>query len=203
MFCPSCGSEERQHNQFCRACGTDLRTVRNVLERPDNITASAVSARDEIGRAIAAKIRETTSARELEKVAEDVLPQIEKFLESPAEKRLRRMRNGTIIASVGFGVAIAFSLLSMFVNEKDIFLLAGMGIVTFCIGLSFILNGLLFSMPKKTLADKSTDAQHQRELDVTQAETNELLLPETNNVFTSVTEHTTRHLNDKQPIPRR
>src|SRR5437764_1387601 len=28
MYCPSCGSEERQASQYCRACGTDLRPVR-------------------------------------------------------------------------------------------------------------------------------------------------------------------------------
>src|SRR3982750_2892799 len=38
MYCPSCGSEERQLSQFCRACGTDLRVVRNSLENPDAIT---------------------------------------------------------------------------------------------------------------------------------------------------------------------
>ena len=53
MFCPSCGSEERQASQFCRACGTDLRAVHMGLERPDSITASAESAREEIGRAVA------------------------------------------------------------------------------------------------------------------------------------------------------
>jgi len=37
MYCPSCGSEERQLSQFCRACGTELRVVRNSLERPDAI----------------------------------------------------------------------------------------------------------------------------------------------------------------------
>jgi len=100
MFCPSCGLEERQLNQFCRACGADLRPVRNALERPDNITQSAVSARDEIGRAIAAKIREFNSTKELAKVAEEVLPEIEKFLESPEEKRLRRIRNGIMVASI-------------------------------------------------------------------------------------------------------
>lgn len=93
MFCPSCGSNE-QTSQFCRACGTDLRTVRTSLERPDSITASAVSAREDIGRAVAEKIRQVEDAHELKKVAEDVLPQIEKFLESPDEKRLRRMREG-------------------------------------------------------------------------------------------------------------
>ena len=77
MYCPDCGIEDRQTNQFCRACGADLRSVRVALESPDSVTASAASARDEIGRAVAAKIRETQSAYELKKVAEDVLPEIE------------------------------------------------------------------------------------------------------------------------------
>ena len=79
MFCPSCGSEERQASQYCRACGTDLRPVRISLERPDSVTESAVSARSDIGRAVADRIREVEDAHELKKVAEDVLPQIEKF----------------------------------------------------------------------------------------------------------------------------
>ena len=57
-----------------------MRVVRNAMSAPDSITASAVSARDEIGRAVAAKIRETRSADELAKVTEEVLPEIEKFL---------------------------------------------------------------------------------------------------------------------------
>lgn len=115
MFCPGCGLEEKQSNQFCRACGTDLRLVRLGLERPDNITASAVSARDEIGRAVAAKIREAESIGHLKIVADDVLPEIEKFLESPAEKRLRRVRSGTIVASIGLGATIAFALVATLV----------------------------------------------------------------------------------------
>ena len=35
MFCPSCGMEEIQSNQFCRSCGTDLRPVRTVIAMPD------------------------------------------------------------------------------------------------------------------------------------------------------------------------
>ena len=94
MFCPSCGSEERQASQFCRACGTDLRTVRSGLEHHDSITATAVSAREEIGRAVAQRIREIEDPRHLRRVSERVLPQIEKFLESHEEKRLRRLRAG-------------------------------------------------------------------------------------------------------------
>jgi hypothetical protein len=203
MFCPGCGLEERQSNQFCRACGTDLRLVRNALERPDNITASAVSARDEIGRAVAAKIREFKSAKELAKVAEDVLPEIEKFLESPEETRLRRIRGGTVTASIGLGAAIAFSVAAVLMKDAGIFMVAGAGVVTLFIGLSLVINALLFTVPKKSLSDKSLDARSQRELDVSESQTNDLFLPETNNVFSSVTEHPTQHLKGKQPIPRR
>jgi hypothetical protein len=203
MFCPSCGIEERQSNQFCRACGTDLRRVRVAVESPDNITASAVSARDEIGRAVAFKIRETQTVYELKKVAEDVLPEIEKFLESPEEKRLRRIRVGTLISSIGMGATIAFTMVSFFVKDDGMFIIAGLGMVTFFIGLSFVINGLLLTIPKKSLSDKSSDAQDQRELDAHNNElngqTNELVLPESSQVFSSVTEHTTQHLKEKQP----
>src|ERR1043166_9494427 len=97
MYCPSCGSEERQKSQFCRACGSDLRIVRNSLDNPDAVTQSAISAREHIGMAVADKIRQMSSAKELEHVAEDVLPHFEKFLESPEEKRLRRIRETSLL----------------------------------------------------------------------------------------------------------
>lgn len=200
MFCPDCGLEDRQSNQFCRACGTDLRPVRLVLEKPDNITASAVSARDEIGRAIAAKIRDTQSANELATVTEEVLPEIEKFLESPEERRLRRIRAGTILSSIGLGTAIGISLVSMVMKAEDVIFLAALGLVAFFIGLGFILNGLFLTIPKRSLRDKSSDAESQRHLDIGQSQTNELLMPGTSNLFSSVTEQTTRHLKEKQHL---
>jgi hypothetical protein len=202
MFCPSCGLEEKQSNQFCRACGTNLRPVRSALERPDNITASAISAREEIGRAIAAKIRETKSTEELARVVEEVLPEIEKLLESPEEKRLRRLRSGMIVSSVGVGAAIGFAIATVMIGDSGIFLIAGMGVVAFFIGLSLILNALLFTVPRKILSDKSSDARSQHELDVAETITNDLVLPEPKDIYTSVTEHTTQHLKKKQPLPR-
>lgn len=198
MFCPGCGLEEFHFNQFCRACGTDLRLVRSAVEKPDDITASAVSARDEIGRAVAAKIRETESARELTKVAEDVLPQIEKFLESPEEKRLRRMREGTIVATSGLGAVAAFGFFGIFFDKTFLFP-AGFGIAAVLVGLGFIFNALFFTIPRKNLPDKSDDAVSQRELD---ANTNDLVLPESKDIFSSVTEHTTRQLSKTQNTPR-
>ena len=202
MFCPECGIEERSANQFCRACGTDLRRMRVAVESPDSITASAVSARDEIGRAVAAKIRETQSAKELSKVAEDVLPEIEKFLESPEEKRMRRMRAGMILSCIGIGTAIGISLVSMVMKDEDVIFLAALGLVTFFIGLGFILNGIFLTVPKKSLADRSSDADSQRELDGISGNTNDLRLAEMPAQFASVTEHTTHHLKEKQPIVR-
>src|SRR5882724_13677275 len=168
MFCPSCGSEERQASQFCRACGTDLRVVRVSLERPDSITASAVSAREDIGRAVAARIREVEDAGELKQVAEDVLPQIEKFLESYEEKRLRRVRAGVIVAASGLGTGLLGLVLALALNGEDAqsaSLIIGDGAVAFAIGLGLMLNGMMFTRPRKGLEDHSPDARSQNLLD--------------------------------------
>ena len=203
MYCPSCGSEERQATQFCRACGLDLRAVRVSIERPDSITASAVSARDEIGRAVAERIREVEDAHELKKVAEDVLPQIEKFLESPEEKRLRRVRAGVVTAAAGLGGAIFMTLMSAFLRGPDAetFLgLSGLGLTAFLIGLGIIINALYFTRPRKELEDHSRDARMQNFLDENYAPPQlraETRSPTTSNLQprgTSVTEHTTLNL---------
>lgn len=203
MYCPECGIEEIQANQFCRACGTDLRRVRVAVELPDSITASAASARDEIGRAIAAKIRETRTPDELAVVTEEVLPEIEKFLESPEEKRLRRMRTGMILSSIGIGAAIGITLVSTVMKDGDVIFLAALGLVCFFIGLGFILNGVFLTVPKKGLHDRSSDAASQRELDGLGGSTKELKLPpQSADLFSSVTEHTTQHLKEKEPVSR-
>src|SRR6185312_8105900 len=127
MYCPTCGSEERQLSQYCRACGTDLRVVRRGLERPDTITASAVSAREQISQAMAEKIRQMEGSRELKQVAEDVLPQIEKFLESPEEKRLRRVRAGVITAAAGLGATLLIFLIST--QSHDLIPFIALGVI--------------------------------------------------------------------------
>ncbi|MEP6568544.1 MAG: zinc ribbon domain-containing protein [Acidobacteriota bacterium] len=211
MYCPTCGSEERQISQYCRACGTDLRLVRKGLERPDTITASAVSAREQISQAMAEKIREVDSAQDLRRVAEDVLPQITKFLESPEEKRLRRVRAGVVTAGIGVGATLLIFLMS--IASHDLIPFIALGVITFLIGLGLVINGLAFTIPRKILDDRSDDAESQRELEATVAQTgygaNQLSgrsqttndLPGANNRSAgrpSVTEHTTHHLSPKK-----
>ena len=211
MFCPGCGSEERQASQFCRACGTDLRAVRVSLEQPDSITASAVSAREDIGRAVAAKIREVQNADELAKVAEEVLPEIEKFLESPAEKRLRRIRDGVITAAIGLGVGVPALASTAVVNKEELLLVLlmviGCAAVCFVVGLGLVLNGLLFTRPREGVKDHSADADLQKLLDDgytppqlrSAAEAPSFSRTQTTSGLarvadSSVTEHTTHHL---------
>ena len=206
MYCPTCGSEERQVSQYCRACGTDLGGVRRGLERPDTITASAVSAREEITRVMAEKIRQMEGSRELKQVAEDVLPQLEKFLESPEEKRLRRVRAGVVIAAAGLGSALLIFLMSL--NAHDLIPFISLGVIAFLIGLGLIINGLVFTIPRKTVADRSEEAQAQKELEARaqgayaanqlsggSQTTNDLPGPDSRiAAHSSVTEHTTHHL---------
>ena len=203
MYCPSCGSEERQLSQFCRACGTDLRVVRGSLENPDVITQSAISAREHIGMAVADKIRQMKSAKDLEKIAEDVLPQFEKFLESPEERRLRRIRAGVITAMIGFGATIITFLMAL--DKGDIFPFITPALVTFLVGVGIVINGLLFTLPRKQLPGNAYDALSQNMLDSAMNRpsyeaplpppnmTNELL-PAAKSSASSITEHTTHHL---------
>ena len=210
MYCPSCGSEERQLSQFCRACGTDLRIVRNSLENPDAVTQSAISAREHIGMAVADKIRQMSTAKELERVAEDVLPHFEKFLESPEEKRLRRVRSGVIMSAFGLGASII--LLVMAVDKPDVLPYITPALITFLVGIGMIVNGLLFTVPRKSLPGDAYDALSQKVLD-SGANMNRIpyeapaaaSLPAGANLTNelapatrsqpSITEHTTHHLN--------
>ncbi|HEU4796100.1 MAG TPA: zinc ribbon domain-containing protein [Pyrinomonadaceae bacterium] len=178
MYCPSCGNEERQLSQFCRACGTDLRVVRNSLERPDSITASAVSAREQIGVAVADQIRQLRTGKDLEHVAEEVLPAFEKFLESPEERRLRRLRAGVITASIGFALSLVSIVAA--IDRGDLFITLP-GLITLMIGLGIVVNGLLFTVPRKDLPGRTADALAQQALDAPLQ-------------HASITEHTTHQL---------
>jgi hypothetical protein len=193
MYCPSCGSDERQPSQYCRVCGTDLRAVRVTLERPDSITASAVSARDRIGLAVAERIRLVEKAKDLEHIAEDVLPQIEKFLESPEERRLRRVRAGLITAAIGLGATIGALLLAL--NKSDFIVFLAPTIVIFLVGLGVMINGLWFTIPRKQLPSSMWENLPEPfELTQRPPAPTHNKAPVRQSLPSSVTEHTTHHL---------
>ena len=196
MYCPSCGSDERQPSQYCRVCGTDLRAVRATLERPDSITASAISARQQISLAIADRIRQVQKAKDLEHIAEDVLPQIEKFLESPEERRLRRIRAGLITTAIGLGATIGAFMLAM--NKVDMIPLIAPMLVLFFVGVGVLINGLWFTLPRKQLPQADWDQLPQEKPEAAPRTTMQNLsapaAPYQSLPSSSVTEHTTHHL---------
>lgn len=186
-----------------------MRAVRMSLERPDSITASAVSARDEIGRAVADRIRSVKDAVELKIVTDSVLPQVEKFLESPEEKRLRRVRAGVITALVGMGAWIPALAFTSVMHGDELFFLAviiGFGAIASAFGLGLVVNGLLFSRLRTKTDDQSAKPQLQQQLaeevyappHPRSGETPMLRSPTTSNLASekgaSVTEHTTLNL---------
>jgi hypothetical protein len=176
------------------------------LERPDTITASAISAREQISRALADRIRQLETGKDLEHVAEDVLPQIEKFLESPEERRLRRVRAGVVCAAIGLGGALLIFLMSL--KDHDLLPFTALGVILFLIGIGLVINGLAFTIPRKGVVDRSEEARAQRELEsrmqngppVNQLSpfsqsTNDLAGPNERMISRpSVTEHTTHQL---------
>lgn len=165
-----------------------------------------MSARDEIGRAVADRIRSVKDAVELKIVTDSVLPQVEKFLESPEEKRLRRVRVGTIISSCGLGAGTLGLIMSAVVTGPDVeaaLWIGGLGITAFTLGLGFVLNGLLFTKTRKALDDRLPNAKIQDLLGAgyqPPASISDARTPTTSNLNkvpgSSVTEHTT-HLLDK------
>src|SRR5215472_10314942 len=199
MYCPGCGVSEDQLVQYCRTCGTDLGAVRDGLERPGLDVASLSSAREEIARAVAAKIKEGQWWQ-----VGAMVPEVEKLFESPEERQLRlhrsdeeqrlgRIRAGTITASVGLGLVVLFLLLSL--AEGNAFFLIGPSLLVFLIGLGVVINGVWFTVPKKWMPDRSLERPRQDALErsVTGGQ-GELSasLPSAQPI--SVTEETTRHL---------
>lgn len=199
MFCPVCGAEERQRSQFCRACGSDLRSARLALEGGDP-SSSSHTAREEIGKAIAAKIKTLEKTKDLEKIVSEVLPEVNKFLESDEERRLRRIRSGVITTSIGVtGIVFVFLLCLAFGDEMVP--LIGLGLLPFLVGLGILVNGLLYSVPGHRLSDHSRNALMRKIIDSApgRAEPAELVAPQPSEQVStpnqiSATEHTTHHL---------
>jgi hypothetical protein len=210
MFCPGCGFEELQRSHFCRACGADLRPARTGLEKIETLSSADLDAREEIGRALADKIREMQKTKDLETLVESVLPEVEKFLESPEERRLRRIRAGVITSALGIAAMACVFLLAFFTRTRELLPLMGIGVVPFLIGLGIIINGFLFSLPGKGIMRQSSRSL-EKLLDQIPTRPRAAIKPPTATiqstsapapVLPSVTEHTTHHLADEVSVPR-
>jgi hypothetical protein len=201
MFCPNCGLEDPNQNQFCRSCGTSLNVVRTALEHPDAITTSAINAREGIGRAIAAKIAEFEDANELRQSVYEILPAIERLLESPEERRLsqreqrlNQVREGVLTSIVGLAIILSFLLISWITGEEKVLIVSALGFLVLMIGLGITITALWFTGLPKALPTSSRRASPPLEpREEPQSVTREGRPTEPSR-FYSVTEGTTREL---------
>jgi hypothetical protein len=145
MYCPACGFEERQARPFCRKCGGDLRPVLAALQNPDS---AAASGRDEVYRALAAKIKDS-KAKDVKELVEKVLPKIERLFESPEQKRVREVRAGVTWACAGLGLALFFLLrhFAGFYGTKEENILLPAALIAILTGLGHVLSAWLFPAP--------------------------------------------------------
>jgi hypothetical protein len=200
MFCPSCGIEDQSSNQFCRSCGMALNVVRSAVEQPDAVTSSAVTAREEIGRAIASKIGEFENTNELRQAVYEILPVIESFLESPEErrlhqqeKRLNQIREGALTSVVGLAILLCFALLSWVTNSPKVLIAGLAGLLVFLIGLGITVTAYWFTtLPKSPGSSQRIPKQtvlHEKRNTPIDNEP-----PSAHSTFPSITEGTTREL---------
>lgn len=208
MFCPACGLKEDRSVQFCRACGADLRAVRAVLDPGEVAEPSVAAAREEVARALAARIKEGEWWQ-----AGALTPEFEKLFESPSarrerlrrqdeQQRLARLRGGALTAAVGFGMAVLSALL-LTLGSWAMFVL-GPSLLVLIIGLGVLANGLFFTLPRETRPGNRYDEGRPAFPDIS---TNDLNTPrgELHEAPpfppASVTEQTTQHLRP-EPLQR-
>jgi hypothetical protein len=202
MFCPSCGLEDQSANQFCRNCGTALHSVRFVLEQPDAVTSSAVTAREEIGRAISAKIAELQDTQDLRNAVYEILPVVERFLESPEErrsylqeKRLNQIREGVVTSVVGLAIILSFLLISWITHEEKILIASALGLLVLMIGLGITISASWFTaLPNQSAASSRRLYKQLAPDDKTKGHPDKEMPSARHSNFGSVTEGTTREL---------
>jgi hypothetical protein len=201
MFCPGCALEDQSLNQFCRNCGTPLHTVRSALEQPDAITGSAVTAREEIGRAISVKIAELETTQDLRRTVYEILPFVERFLESPEERRshlqeqrLNQIREGVLTSVVGLAVILCFLLISWITREEKILIASALGLLVLMIGLGITITALWFTAPAKQSAFQPKSIKPLAPDDKTNGHPDKEPPSARHSNFGSVTEGTTREL---------
>jgi hypothetical protein len=106
-----------------------------------------------------------------------------------------------ITAAIGFAVLLITFFVA--ISRGDIFIMLP-GLITLMVGLGIVINGVMFTVPRKKLPGDAADALAQEALDSVQSRlrheppvagslTNELG-PGAPSQLASITEHTTHHL---------
>jgi hypothetical protein len=172
------------------------------LQNPDS---TAASGRNEVYRALAARIKESKT-KDIKELVEEVLPKIEQLFETPEQKRVRDVRAGITFTCAGLGLALYF-LLRHFVNLASFagsygtpfenILLAG-ALVALVGGLGYVFSAWLFPATAGR-APGLSDGRDTNELWGLLA--GQQSVSESTAPPSSITENTTRELEGRRAAP--
>ncbi len=201
MFCPQCGTSQSDELKFCKQCGANLQAVRQVA-----------TMRDASGKI---NWNKTWVAEMFMSQAERVRREQELELMrglTPAVKRLREIKAGVIISSIGVGLMIFLSVLMEGIalggkvphdTASILTSLWVVGVLPFLVGLGLIFNGLFIGKKLVALAEQEAraSAKNAGALAAAHATPPQLQSADTTEFVPasfSVTEDTTKHLNSSR-----
>ena len=206
MWCPRCGSSQRDWSRtqdvldelkFCRECGANLYAVRQLVDKPE------VDEKFDWNKTWVAEMLQSSE----EAVRRQQTLEIARGL-TPEVKRYNEIKGGIITGSVGVALMIFLYVFMQGIiiggkvpNDTAEILsrIWVAGVIPVFVGLALIFNGVFIS--KKALASSKRAPNSTSEL--TGDETPALRSANTAEFLPanfSVTENTTRHLNQKEEL---
>jgi hypothetical protein len=222
MRCPRCGSNQRDYwwstrdvrhvleeLKFCKECGANLYAVRQVVDKPPKLLSLKLQLQNQLQKKKSTKSLTETRPEMLQSSEEAVRRQ--QALEiagglTPEVKRYNEIKGGIITGSVGVALMIFLYVFMQGIiiggklpNDTAEILsrIWVAGVIPVFVGLALIFNGVFIS--KKALASSKRAPNSTSEL--TGDETPALRSANTAEFLPanfSVTENTTRHLNQKE-----
>jgi hypothetical protein len=195
MFCPRCGSNQSEDLRFCKACGANLYAVRQVVDKRE------IDEKFDWNKTWVAEMLQSSE----EAVKRQQALEIARGL-TPEVKRYNEIKAGVITGSVGLALMIFLYVFMQGIiiggkvpNDTAEILsrIWVAGVIPVFVGLALIFNGVFIS--KKALASSKRAPNSTSEL--TGNETPALRSANTSEFIPanfSVTENTTRHLNQKE-----
>jgi len=200
MFCPQCGTSQSEELKFCKQCGANLHAVRQVVNTKDAGEKFDWS-RTWVAEMFMSQAEQKRRAQEIERQA-GITPEV---------KRLKEIRAGVILSSVGLGVMIFLYVMTQgliaagilpHVAAEIVRCVWVAGVIPFLIGAGMMLNGAviakrfneslererqLYGIPLPKAFNSSGNTKE----DLAQSAAD---LSEPDSQRASVTEHTTRKL---------
>lgn len=192
MFCPGCGANQSDDLKFCKTCGVNLSAVRQAAATVSSTPEKFDWSKTWVAEMFMSESTRLRAEEEMER-RRGITPEI---------KRYNEIKDGVITTAVGAAVMIFLFVLMQGIIAAGVpapaaHILSSVwvaGMIPFFVGLGLVFNGIVVS--KKIVAAMNRQ-QESRTTNVTGPTTDRRQsFPEWNDSVSSVTENTTRQLQE-------